>query len=180
MIVTDAWHPLTNGVVTTLAHTANWLRRFGHEVRMITPLDFKTFDCPTYPEIKVALFPDRAVARQIEAFQPQALHIATEGPLGWAARAYCRRKRLRFTSSYHTQFPQYLRSRLPIPLWASFCAVRRFHNAGQRCMVSTPTLENELLARGLRNLVRWRRGVDTELFHPRSKDFLSLPRPIAA
>jgi len=180
MIVTDAWHPLTNGVVTTLAHTANWLCRSGHEVCMITPLDFKSFACPTYPEIKVALFPDRAVARQIEAFQPQALHIATEGPLGWSARSYCLRKGLRFTTSYHTQFPQYLRSRLPIPLWASYWAVRRFHNAGQRCMVSTPTLESELSARGLKNLVRWRRGVDTELFRPRSKDFVALPRPIAA
>src|SRR5579862_142620 len=180
MIVTDAWHPLTNGVVTTLEHTANWLEKFGHEVCMVTPLDFKTLACPTYPEIKVALFPDKAVARQIEAFQPQALHIATEGPLGWAARSYCIRRGLHFTTSYHTQFPQYLKSRLPIPLWACYWAVRRFHNAGQRCMVSTPSVERELAARGIKTLVRWRRGVDTELFRPRSKEFLSLPRPIAA
>lgn len=179
MIVTDAWRPLTNGVVTTLAHTANWLGRFGHQVRMITPLDFETIACPTYPEIKVALFPDKAVARQIAAFQPQALHIATEGPLGWAARRYCRRNGLRFTTSYHTQFPQYLKSRLPIPLWASFWAVRRFHNAGQRCMVSTPSVERELASRGIVSLVRWRRGVDTELFRPRCKQFLALRRPIA-
>lgn len=180
MIVTDAWHPLTNGVVTTLAHTAKWLGRFGHEVCMITPLDFKTVACPTYPEIKLALFADKAVARQIAAFQPQALHIATEGPLGWAARRHCLRKGLRFTTSYHTQFPQYLKSRFPIPLWASYWAVRRFHNAAQRCMVSTPSVERELASRGIRSLVRWRRGVDTELFRPRSKEFLSLPRPIAA
>ncbi len=180
MIVTDAWHPLTNGVVTTLAHTANWLGRFGHEVCMITPLDFKTVACPTYPEIKVALFADKTVAQQIAAFQPQALHIATEGPLGWSARAYCVRRGLRFTTSYHTQFPQYLRSRMPIPLAASYWAVRRFHNAAQRCMVSTPSVERELASRGLTSLVRWRRGVDTELFRPRSKEFLQFPRPIAA
>src|SRR5579862_6634618 len=140
MIVTDAWHPLTNGVVTTLAHTAGWLKRFGHEVCMLTPLDFRTVPCPTYTEIKVALFPDRPLARKIAAFQPQALHIATEGPLGWSARQYCLRHGLRFTTSYHTQFPQYLRSRLPIPLSVSYWAVRRFHNSGQHCMVSTPSV----------------------------------------
>ncbi len=180
MIVTDAWYPLTNGVVTTLAHTASWLGRFGHEVRVISPLEFDTVSCPTYPEIKLALFPGKSLARQIAAFQPQALHIATEGPLGWSARGCCIRNGLRFTTSYHTQFPQYLRSRLPIPLAASYWAVRRFHDAALHCMVSTPTVERELAARGLRNLVRWRRGVDTELFRPRSKQFLDLPRPLAA
>jgi glycosyltransferase involved in cell wall biosynthesis len=180
MIVTDAWRPLTNGVVTTLGHTAAWLERFGHEVRMLTPLEFATVPCPTYPEIKVAIFADRTVARQIAAFKPQALHIATEGPLGWAARRYCMRHGLHFTTSYHTQFPQYLRSRLPIPLWASYWAVRRFHSAGRHCMVSTFSVAKELASRGLKNLVRWRRGVDTQLFHPRAKKFLSFPRPIAA
>jgi glycosyltransferase involved in cell wall biosynthesis len=180
MIVTDAWHPMTNGVVTTLGHTGAWLRRFGHEVGMVTPKDFPTIPCPTYPEIRVAVFPDKPLARHIAAFRPQALHVATEGPLGWSARAYCLRQGLRFTTSYHTQFPHYLRSRLPIPLAASYWAVRRFHGAGVRCMVSTPSVEKELTSRGLKNLVRWRRGVDIELFRPRSKDFLQLPRPIAA
>src|SRR5579883_1606425 len=109
MIVTDAWRPQTNGVVRTLAQTAGWLQRFGHEVRMLTPQDFRSVPCPTYPEIRLSLLPGRTLARAIDAFEPQALHIATEGPLGLAARRHALRRRLQFTTSYHTQFPQYLR-----------------------------------------------------------------------
>jgi hypothetical protein len=109
MIVSDAWFPQTNGVVNTLAQTSAWLTRFGHEVRLATPKDFATVACPTYPEIRVALMPARKLSASIERFRPQALHIATEGPLGFAARRYCVGNRLRFTTSYHTQFPQYLR-----------------------------------------------------------------------
>jgi glycosyltransferase involved in cell wall biosynthesis len=180
MIVTDAWFPQTNGVVRTLAHTAEWLGRFGHDVRTLTPRDFNNVACPTYPEIRLSLFPGKGLERAIRAFAPQALHVATEGPLGLAARHYCARHRMRFTTSYHTQFPQYLRARFPIPLAASYWALRRFHAAGARCMVSTPTLRRELASRGFNNLAPWRRGVDTELFRPRPKDFLDLPRPIAA
>lgn len=180
MIVTDAWFPQTNGVVNTLAQTAAWLSRFGHEVAIAAPRDFRTLPCPSYPEIRVAVRPMAALARKLQLYRPQALHIATEGPLGFAARRYCLRHGWRFTSSYHTQFPQYLKSRWPIPLWLSYAALRRFHGAAQRCMVSTQSVENELRTRGFHNLVRWRRGVDTELFRPRSKEFLQLPRPIAA
>jgi len=122
----------------------------------------------------------RKLAGRIAAFRPQALHIATEGPLGFAARRHCLSRGLRFTTSYHTQFPQYLRSRLPIPLAASYSALRWFHRAAQSCMVSTQGVQSELAARGFKNLVRWRRGVDTQLFRPQRKEFLSLPRPIAA
>jgi glycosyltransferase involved in cell wall biosynthesis len=180
MIVSDAWFPQTNGVVNTLAQTAAWLGRFGHEVRLVTPRDFRTFPCPTYPEIRVALLPQRKLAARIAAFRPQALHIATEGPLGFAARRYCISHALRFTTSYHTQFPQYLRSRLPIPLAASYGLLRWFHGAAQSCMVSTQGVQTELATRGFRNVVRWQRGVDTQLFRPQNKDFLHLPRPIAA
>jgi glycosyltransferase involved in cell wall biosynthesis len=179
MIVTDAWFPQTNGVVRTLAHTAAWLGRFGHEVRTVTPLDFKSVACPTYPEIRLSLFPGRGVERAIRAFAPQALHIATEGPLGIAARRYCLRRSMRFTTSYHTQFPQYLRARFPIPITASYWALRWFHGAGTRCMVSTASVRKDLEARGFKNLATWRRGVDTQIFKPRPKDFLDLPRPIA-
>ena len=120
MIVTDAWFPQTNGVVRTLSKTSEWLGRFGHEVRMLTPRDFKSIACPTYPEIRLSLMPRRRVARSIEEFSPQALHIATEGPLGLAARRYCLRHRMRFTTSYHTQFPQYLRARFPVPIAFSY------------------------------------------------------------
>jgi glycosyltransferase involved in cell wall biosynthesis len=180
MIVSDAWFPQTNGVVNTLAHTAAWLGRFGHEVRLATPGDYQTVPCPTYPEIRVAVQPYRQLASCIDRFRPQALHVATEGPLGLAARRYCRRHRLRFTTSYHTQFPQYLRSRLPVPLMVSYTLLRWFHGAAHNCMVSTQSVRDELAARGFRNLVRWRRGVDTQLFRPRDKSFLDLPRPIAA
>jgi len=180
MIVTDAWFPQTNGVVHTLAQTAAWLVRFGHEVMIAAPRDFRTVPCPSYPEIRMAVRPMAALSRKLELFRPQAVHIATEGPLGFAARRYCLRHGWRFTTSYHTQFPQYLKSRWPIPLWLSYAALRRYHAAAQRCMVSTQSVENELHKRGFRNLVRWQRGVDTELFRPRSKEFLRLPRPIAA
>jgi glycosyltransferase involved in cell wall biosynthesis len=180
MIVTDAWLPQTNGVVNTLRHTAAWLERFGHEVRMMTPVDFRTIACPTYPEIRISLFPSQKIASGMAEFQPDAVHIATEGPLGFAARRYCTHRNLRFTTSYHTRFPEYLRARCPLPLSASYRALRWFHHAADRCMVSTRTIDDQLTARGFRNLARWQRGVDTELFRPRSKAFLDLPRPIVA
>jgi glycosyltransferase involved in cell wall biosynthesis len=180
MIVTDAWFPQTNGVVSTLSQTAACLGRFGHEVRMITPRDFRSIACPTYPEIRLSLFPFEKIRRAITRFVPQALHIATEGPLGLGARRFCMRSGIRFTTSYHTQFPQYLRARFPMPVGVSYAALRRFHGAAVRCMVSTATLRNELAARGFQNLASWRRGVDTEVFKPGPKSFLNLPRPIAA
>jgi glycosyltransferase involved in cell wall biosynthesis len=180
MIVTDAWFPQTNGVVRTLAQTVEWLGRFGHEVRTLTPKDFRSIACPTYPEIRLSLFPYRNVARRIEEFSPQALHIATEGPLGLSARRFCLRSGRRFTTSYHTQFPQYLRARFPVPLKTSYGMLRRFHGAGTRCMVSTPSMRTELTEQGFKNLANWQRGVDTDIFRPKPKSFLCLPRPIAA
>jgi glycosyltransferase involved in cell wall biosynthesis len=180
MIVTDAWAPQTNGVVRTLTHTAEWLGRFGHDVRMLTPQDFRSIACPTYPEIRLSLLPRHTMLKSIDGFAPHALHIATEGPLGLAARRYCLRRNLRFTTSYHTQFPQYLRARFPIPIAASYWALHKFHGAAVRTMVSTDSLRQDLAARGFQNLASWRRGVDTHLFKPGPKTFLSLPRPIAA
>jgi glycosyltransferase involved in cell wall biosynthesis len=180
MIVTDAWFPQTNGVVSTLSQTAQWLVRFGHDVKVLTPQDFHSVACPTYPEIRLSLFPYRKVEKEIGAFSPQALHIATEGPLGLSARRFCVKHAVRFTTSYHTQFPQYLRARFPIPLKVSYGALRRFHGAGARCMVSTASMRTELAAQGFKNLACWQRGVDTEKFKPGPKHFLELPRPIAA
>jgi glycosyltransferase involved in cell wall biosynthesis len=180
MIVSDAWYPQTNGVVSTLTQTAAWLGRFGHEVRMLTPTDFRSMPCPTYPEIRLSLFPFRRLRRLLREFSPQAIHIATEGPLGLAARRVCVRHGLRFTTSYHTQFPQYLRARWPVPLAASYRLLRWFHGPAVRCMVSTGSVRRDLSNRGFRNLATWRRGVDTELFKPRDKGLLDLPRPIAA
>ena len=179
-IVTDAWSPQTNGVVSTLRHTSSCLERLGHEVMVLNPGMFRSVPCPTYPEIRLALFTYAGLSLLVSGFRPDAIHIATEGPLGMAARRYCLRHRLQFTTSYHTQFPQYLRSRFPIPVSLSYRALHWFHGPATHCMVSTQTVRNQLAERGFRNLVRWQRGVDTELFKPGPKDFLQLPRPIAA
>ncbi len=180
VIVTDAWAPQTNGVVTTLRQTVSCLQRLGHELLLVTPGMFRSIPCPTYPEIRLSLFPYRKLSAAITAFQPDAVHIATEGSLGFAARRYCVSRGLRFTTSYHTQFPQYLRSRFPIPTSLSYKALLWFHGAATHCMVSTQTVRAQLAERGFRNLVHWQRGVDTEIFRPMPKDFLQLPRPIAA
>jgi glycosyltransferase involved in cell wall biosynthesis len=179
MIVTDAWRPQTNGVVNTLQQTVTWLKRFGHTVEVVSPEGLASAPCPTYPEIRLTLWPGGHVWRRMREFAPHALHIATEGPLGLAARRLARRTGLKFTTSYHTQFPHYLRRRFPVPLALTYACLRWFHGAAERCMVSTPTLEAELRSHGLTHLVRWQRGVDTELFRPRSKEFLALPRPLA-
>jgi len=178
-IVTDAWAPQTNGVVSTLRQTTACLERLGHELLLVTPGLFRSIPCPTYPEIRLSLFPYAKLSKLISGFRPDAIHIATEGSLGFAARRYCVRRRLNFTTSYHTQFPQYLRARYPIPTSLSYRALLWFHGAATHCMVSTQSLRDQLADRGFRNLVRWQRGVDTELFRPRAKDFLNLPRPIA-
>src|ERR1044072_1318107 len=179
-IITDAWFPQTNGVVMTLNTTAKTLRSQGHEVCVIEPTQFPTFPYPKYPEIRLAWFPSRRIDRLLREFAPDAIHIATEGTLGAAARSWCRRNRFPFTTSYHTQFPEYVRARAPIPLALSYAHLRRFHAAAARTMVATPTLQKQLEMRGFRNIVRWTRGVDVELFRPGPKEFLNLPRPIFA
>jgi glycosyltransferase involved in cell wall biosynthesis len=178
-IVTDAWRPQTNGVVQTLSTTADGLRACGHDVMVVEPGQFRTFPCPTYPEIRLAWFPSRRLAATLAAFDPDALHIATEGTLGLAARRWCVRRRFPFTTSYHTQFPEYVRARLPIPLAVSYAHLRRFHSAAQRTMVATAAMQRQLEARGFRNIVRWTRGVDVSLFKPGDKAFLPFARPIA-
>jgi glycosyltransferase involved in cell wall biosynthesis len=177
-IVTDAWRPQTNGVVKTLSTTADGLRALGHDVHIVEPNQFKTFPCPTYPEIRLAWLPYGRLAELLEDFGPDAIHIATEGTLGAAARRWCLRQRFPFTTSYHTQFPEYVRARVPIPLAMSYAHLRRFHSAAARTMVATPAMQRLLESRGFRNIVRWTRGVDVSLFKPRDKNFLDFPRPI--
>ena len=178
-IVTDAWRPQTNGVVKTLSTTADGLRALGHIVHIIEPNQFRTFPCPTYPEIRLAWLPYGRLSDLLEEFGPDAIHIATEGPLGGAARKWCLRHGFTFTKSYHTQFPEYVRARVPIPLAVSYAHLRRFHSAAARTMVATPAMQRLLESRGFTNIVRWTRGVDVSLFKPRDKSFLDLPRPIA-
>jgi glycosyltransferase involved in cell wall biosynthesis len=177
-IVTDAWHPQINGVVTSLGHTVKNLEKLGYQIEIINPSQFRTISCPSYPEISLALTTPAAMYRKLAAFGPHSIHIATEGPLGWAARAVCLRQKFPFTTSYHTRFPEYLRLRLPVPLSFSYSVMRRFHHPASRVMVSTPALREELQNRGFSNVVLWSRGVDTAVFQTGPKDFLDAPRPI--
>jgi glycosyltransferase involved in cell wall biosynthesis len=177
-IVTDAWRPQVNGVVTTLTCTRAGLEALGHEVPVVHPGDYRTVPCPSYPEIRLALGPGRRLARMLERTRPDAIHIATEGPLGAAARRYCLKRGLRFTTSYHTQFPQYLRKRLPVPEAWTYAYLRGFHGRAERTLVATEHQRRDLIEHGFENVVIWSRGVDTALFRPLDRDGLELPRPI--
>jgi glycosyltransferase involved in cell wall biosynthesis len=177
-IVTDAWFPQVNGVVNTLQHTRGELNRHGYRVSMLTPESHLTLPCPTYPEIRLAIFPERWVSRQLDAIMPDHIHIATEGPIGSAARRYCLKNGFAFTTSYHTQFPEYLRKRVPIPLRASYAFMRNFHGAARHTMVSTPSQQQLLEKWHFKNIVRWSRGVDTDLFRPGIKVCLNVATPV--
>jgi glycosyltransferase involved in cell wall biosynthesis len=181
-LASDAWAPQTNGVVTTLKCTTETLSALGHEVRVISPQGLTCIPCPSYPEIRLALYPGGYVARQLRAFRPHAIHIATEGPLGLAVRRYCRARGVPFTTSYHTRYPEYLRARWPIPLAASYAWLKRFHAAATRTFISSATLEAQLSARGFSRLHRWRRGVDLRTFRPLPPhpQLAHLPRPVMA
>jgi len=178
-IVTDAWHPQVNGVVRTYDAVGRALESAGHDVSFVTPAPFRTVPCPTYPSIRLALFPRGGVRERLRALAPDAVHIATEGPLGHAARAICRRQRLAFTTSFHTQFPEYVRARVPVPVDLSYRYLQRFHAGAVRTLVPTASQRDRLLARGFRNLSIWARGVDTSIFRPGPKSFLDGPRPVA-
>jgi glycosyltransferase involved in cell wall biosynthesis len=178
--VTDAWKPQVNGVVRTYENAVEQLRLIGHEVELITPEGFRTVPCPSYPSIRLALFPWRGVRRRLEQYAPDAVHIATEGPLGLAARGCCVRRGIPFTTSFHTQFPEYIRMRVPVPVDWGYAFLRRFHGAAVRTLVPTPSQRDRLLARRFRNISVWSRGVDTRLFRPRDKRFVDLPRPLFA
>lgn len=177
-LVSDAWMPQVNGVVRTLSTVVGELERMGHEVLTISPERFRTLPCPTEPDVRLALATPWALGRLLEAFRPQALHVATEGPLGFAARRYCQWRAIPFTTSYHTHFPQYLRLRLGVPAALTFPLIRHFHRPSAAVLVTTQTLRRELGARGLRNLRLWPRGVDAELFRPRAGVEAPGPRPV--
>lgn len=155
------------------------LTEAGHEAITISPEQFRSVPCPTYPEIRLALFPRRRLRRTIENFQPCVVHIATEGPLGMAARRYCNKRNIPFTTAFHTKFPEYLNARFKVPVKWTYAAMRRFHAPSRSIMVATATVERELTQYGFRNIKRWSRGVDTTLFRPREKYFLDFPRPIS-
>ena len=177
-IVTDAWEPQVNGVVQTLTRTRENLESAGHDVLMVTPEGRRSIACPTYPEIRLSLFPGRAVRRELEAFGAHCVHIATEGTLGLAARRYCVKRKIPFVTSYHTQFPEYVRARLPVPTRLTYRILRWFHGAALRTLVPTAHIKQKLRARGFRNVAVWTRGVDAGIFSPHQAIDYNLPRPI--
>ena len=178
VIATDAWRPQVNGVVRTYENVSEELIKMGHDVRFITPDDFTTIPCPTYPSIPLALFPGRKVNRMLDRLQPDAIHVATEGPIGTAARRYCVKHNISFTTSYHTQFPEYIKARVPIPLKWSYAYIKRFHNKAAHTFVPTKHMKQHLEKYGFNNVVLWSRGVDATIFKPKEKNFLQLERPI--
>lgn len=177
-IVTDAWLPQVNGVVTTLGKTKEYAEKAGHQVHVIHPGPCKTMACPTYPEIRLALNARSYVKREFEEYQPSHVHIATEGPLGFYARRYCLKQQLAFTTSYHTQFPEYIKERFPIPLGISYKFFKSFHSKATRTMVGTPYMKQLLEERGFNNIALWSRGVDHAIFKPGKKDIFSHEYPI--
>jgi len=152
-IATDAWCPQVNGVVTTLRQTRDELVALGHEVLMLTPEGRRAFPCPTYPEIRLVLFQGRTIARQLDEFRPDCIHIATEGTLGYAVRRYCKKRGLRFTTAYHTRFPEYVRARVPIPVAWTVALLRWFHRPAVRTMVPTPGIRKLLEEREFAHVV---------------------------
>jgi len=180
LIVSDAWVPQVNGVVRTLATLVAELEALGIIAEVIGPDQFHTLPCPTYPDIRLSVLPRRKLGRLMTAFRPDALHIATEGPLGIAARKLARAHGWTFTTAFHTRFPEYLRARTRVPTRLSYAWLRRFHAAGHGLMVATESLREELAARGFRDLRAWSRGVDLAQFRPEPREaWAGLARPVA-
>jgi glycosyltransferase involved in cell wall biosynthesis len=179
-IVTDAWFPQVNGVVRTLSAVADELVKSGHEVKVVSPEGRRSMPMPFYPEIPLAFVMSRSLGRELTAIAPDAIYIATEGPLGWAARNWCARRKIPFSSGFHTRFADYLELRLPLPGLAalSWSILRKFHGPSQNVLVPTRSVARDLQGRGFANIKTWTRGVDHTLFHPYERNALDLPRPL--
>jgi glycosyltransferase involved in cell wall biosynthesis len=180
LIISDAWYPQVNGVVRTWAATSEILKQTGHDVRFLVPAGRATIPLPFYPSIRLSLVTARTIGREIDGFHPDAIHIATEGTLGWAARRACLRRGLPFTTSFHTRFAEYIAQRLPLPgmarlVWA---ILRRFHAPSRGVMVPTASIGHELVAHGFENIRNWSRGADAAIFRERRRDRFDLTRPI--
>lgn len=167
LVATGAWRPQVNGVVTTYERLAVEVERLGSSLAVLSPADYPRTPCPSYPEIDLAWPVRETTAARIRDMAPDAIHIATEGPIGWSVRRWCLDHHAAFTTSFHTMFPEYIRERFAIPTALTYAVLRRFHNAGAGMMVATPSLAADLTKRGFRNILPWTRGVDLARFHPR-------------
>lgn len=178
LIVSDAWLPQVNGVVRSLQTLKKELEKMGHQIHMVTPNQFFSVPCPTYPEISLAFGANLRIKSLIEREKFDCIHLATEGPLGLAAKQVCQKKGLVFTTAFHTRFPEYIHARFGIPTKLTMKLIRWFHSSSESLMVSTVRLRDELEDLGFKNLKIWSRGVDTETFYPRNnKDFFKKPGP---
>jgi glycosyltransferase involved in cell wall biosynthesis len=178
LVATDAWHPQVNGVVRTLGSLARAAGKLGATIEFLSPEGFPSFQLPTYPGLRLAIPGRREIERRVAAANPDAIHIATEGPIGFAVRSHCRRNGRPFTTSYTTRFPEYISARSPIPENLIYAVLRWFHAGATVTMVATPSLTTELRERGFTNLGMWTRGVDVDLFRPDRAIDLGFPRPI--
>lgn len=179
VIATDAWKPQLNGVVRTLDTLGRILTKFGNEVLYITPNDFRSVPMPSYPEIRLSILPNRKVAKMVHEFQPDAIHIATEGPIGRAARRFCKRRGYPYTTSFHTRFAEYANERWKVPIEWGYGILKDFHKDGETMMVATPGLMEELTDRGFSDMKLWTRGVDLNQFTPGDRSLLDhMERPV--
>jgi glycosyltransferase involved in cell wall biosynthesis len=177
-LVSDAWRPQINGVARTLAALHDGLTAAGHDVFPLTPELFRTVPCPTDREVRLAIAARPRLTRLLERMMPDAIHIATEGPLGTAARRYCINRGLHFTTAYHTKYPEYLKARFGVPMSWTYAILRRFHRSSSAIMVATETVRHELVKNGFERLALWTRGVDIALFRPGRTPAVDLPRPV--
>jgi glycosyltransferase involved in cell wall biosynthesis len=177
-LVSDAWRPQVNGVARTLAALHDGLTAAGHDVFALTPELFRTVPCPTDREVRLAIAAQPRLTRLLEGLMPDAIHIATEGPLGTAARRYCINHSLHFTTAYHTKYPEYLKARFGVPMAWTYAMLRRFHCRSSAIMVATETIRRELAENGFERLALWTRGVDITLFQPGRPPAVDLPRPV--
>lgn len=180
-LINEAWPPLVNGVVTTWTQMVRRLRAWGHQVGIIHPAMFHTIPCPGYPEIRLGIRARKRMHRYLAEIEPDVVHIATEGPLGSAARRWCLGEQVPFTSSYHSQFPEYLEKYIRLPARFSYPYLQRFHAPARQTLVPTPSMQQRLQENGFQHVVVWSRGVDADRFRPRGdrRDaFAGLPRPI--
>ncbi len=182
LIVTDAWPPQVNGVVRTLQTVGAELRKRGHEIHYITPEARKTWAVPSYKEIELSLVGAKTIGAEIDAIAPDAIHIATEGPLGWAARRACARRNFQFSTSFHTRFAEYAHARVPVPGVSQFfwSVLKSFHKPAGSVMTPSLTISKLLETKGFKNVKTWTRGVDHAVFKLLPRTYFDLPRPIIA
>lgn len=177
-LVSDAWHPQINGIVTTVVQLSRALQGLGHTVQILAPDRFRTWRCPGYPDVGLAFLCGPRLRPWIERFEPEAIHLVTEGPVGFAARRYCRRSGIPYTTSFHSYFPEYLKLRAGLPPSVGYAYLRWFHHRSERVMVAADHVSRDLRRKGFSRLVHWPLGVDTDLFRPGEKDLITDPRPV--